>query len=53
MHEDQASFEKEKENNHYESLHTLDKFDDSISDDDELDRYEPWCHNTVIYEIVK
>ncbi len=30
----------------------LDEFDNLIADDDQLDKYEPWCHTLVVDEIV-
>ncbi len=53
MHQDWASFDKEKGNTCYELLCTLDEFDDLIADDDQPDKYELWCHNLVINEILK
>ncbi len=53
VHQDQASFEKEKGNNFYELFCTLDGFDDLIADDEQPDKYEPWCCNLVIDEIIE
>ncbi len=51
MHQDWASFEKEKRNNLYELFCTLDGFDDLIADNDQPDKYEPWCCDLAIDEI--
>ncbi len=45
-------WEGEREN-HYVLFCTLDGCDDLIADDDQLDKYEPWCCNFVVDENVE
>jgi len=53
VQQDQASFKNKKGNNCYELLYSLDGFDDLNADDDQPDKYELWCCNLVIDEIVE